>query len=192
MEFINEDDGVQFHVVKDVLAIVGNDAELRALAPKEKYKPTQPQSPEDLRPVIKAVLESRTGGPKFKFKSLLGEYPVPAALRNFLEQVTNPIDLIHAFRECLPTGETNLEASPSETSIEKQYLNVVSELDVDTYPLLWTSLLHVEEVALQWVGAPTYVVTGSHYDSIRLTGLISLAITCTRNIWRRVGTNLSN
>ncbi len=158
MEFINEDDGVQFHVVKDVLAIVGNDAELRALAPKEKYKPTQPQSPEDLRPVIKAVLGSKTGGPKPKSKAPPGEYPVPPALKNLL----------------------------------KQYLNVVSELDVDTYPLLWTSLLHVEEVALQWVGAPTYVVTGSHYDSIRLTGLISLAITWTRNIWRRVGTNLSN
>ena len=147
MEFINEDDGVQFYIVKDVLAIVGNRTELQALAPKEKYKPAPLQPPEPLRSVIKTPREERAGGPKFKVR--LGEYLVPAVLRGILEQRTNPTELKHAFRDILPAGETSLEVSPSEPLEDNRYLRVVDELNVNTYPYLWTSLLHVEEVALQ-------------------------------------------
>ena len=147
MEFINEDDGVQFYIVKDVLATVGNRAELQALAPKEEYKPVLVQPPEKLRSVIKTPREERAGGPKFKVR--LGQYLVPAALWDILEHRTNPTELIHAFRDILPARETSLEDSPSEPSGDNRDLRVVSELDVNTYPRFWTSLLHVEEVALQ-------------------------------------------
>ncbi|KAF8343993.1 P-loop containing nucleoside triphosphate hydrolase protein [Cantharellus anzutake] len=151
LEFIN-DDGVQFHVVKDVVAQVGNREELESLAPKEKYKPPPVRDPEELRSVIMPAPEEKPKGPKPEVS--LKQFSVPPALRHLLRMERNPLLLRHAFRnDFLPVGQFELEASDLELGSESAEvipdLDIVRGLDVTTYPQLWSSLLHVEEVVLQ-------------------------------------------